>query len=207
MLTLGLDLARIRDWTAMAALEAWRGAEVLVHLSVWKPLREDCADALLDVLGFLCRHTGPARIAIDGRNEVGEKVVAAALAGEVGRRAEVFPVLPSHSERPHLQRPDGWTFVSKRRLVEGLARGMGDGGLLIAQGLPDADQLRREMARLGRVPTRRGTGWTYSHPDQKKGSHDDRVMAVAYAWWLARTLATEGQSVRPANPRGVACFI
>lgn len=204
MLTLGLDLARIRDWTSLAALEEWRERSVLVHLSTWKPRREDCADALLDVLAFLGRHPGPARIAIDGRNEVGSAVVSAALSGELARRADVYPLLPSHSERPHLQRPDAWTFVGKRRLVESLARGFYSGEVLVAAGLPEAQALRLELVRLGRVPTRRGTDWTYSHPDQKKGSHDDRVMAVAYAHWLSMTLRTEGQAIRPANRRGDA---
>jgi len=204
MLILGLDLARVRDYTSLAALEEWRGADVLVHLSTWRPRREDCADALLEVLAFLGRHPGPARIAIDGRNEVGAKVVSAALAGELGRIAKVFPILPSHSDRPHLQRPDGWTYVGKRALVTGMVSGLATRALLVAGGLPEAPELRRELARLSRIPTRRGTDWTYSHPDQRKGSHDDRVMAVAYAYWLSRTLRVEGQSVRPINARSAA---
>lgn len=200
-LTLGLDLARVRDFTALAALEPWRGREVLVHLSTWRPRREDCADAVLDVLAFLERNPGPARLAIDGRNEVGAAVVSAAIAGEIGRRAEIYPLLPSHSQRPAKQREDRWIFVGKRALVEGLARALDAGKLLVAPGLPEATALRREMQRLDRVPTRRGSDWTYSHPTQRVGDHDDRVMAVAYAYWLASTLSERGQAVIPANTK------
>lgn len=206
MLTMGLDLGRVRDPSALAALEPWRGRKVLVHLCAWRPTREDCSDAILDVLAFLDRNPVPGRqrIAIDGRNRTGTAVVAAALAGELGRRAEVFPILPSHSDRPHLQRPDGWTYVGKLPLVALLQRGIESGDLVLAKGLHGAEALRRELLRLTRMPTRRGGGWTWSHPDQKKGSHDDLTMAAAYAYWLAYTLETEGQSVRPANPRGDA---
>lgn len=197
--TLGLDVARVRDDSALGCLEAWRAKQVLVHLAAWKPTREDCADAVLVPVDWLSRNSPDerARIAIDGRKRAGTAVVSAAVLGELGRLADVYALLPSPGT-DYTQRPsDGWIYVGKDSLVELLASALETGDLLIAAGLPDGGELKRELYRLARIPTRKRTATTWSHPDQSKRSHDDRVMAVAYGYWLAHTLATRGQAVLP----------
>jgi len=198
-LTAGLDIARVRDDSAFAVLEAWRTKQVLIHLAAWKPTREDCADVLLPVVDWLDRNQGPAEahVAIDGRKRTGEAVVDGAVSGALGQRADVYALLPSHSDAPHLQRPDGWIYVGKDPLVRGLRDGLERGDLLVAPDLPLADAFRRELGRMVRIPTRRAMGTTWSHPDQRKGSHDDMTMAAAYAYWLAYTITAHGQAVRP----------
>ena len=105
--------------------------------------------------------------------------------------------LTSQDDAPHLQRPDGWIYVGKDPLVRGLRDGLERGDLLVAPDLPLADAFRRELGRMVRIPTRRAMGTTWSHPDQRKGSHDDMTMAAAYAYWLAYTITAHGQAVRP----------
>ena len=185
-LSLGLDLARVRDWTALACVEPWRDRLALTHLRRWKPERDDCVDALGEVIPLASRIADVARplLVIDAQG-IGRTVARAAVLGGTGRVCDVLPILPTFSPRPDRQREDGLIYVTKDRLVEALFSAMATGRLVLARGLDEAAVLRGEVLRLERVRTRGDIGWTYSHPDQAAGSHDDLLMATAYALWGA----------------------
>lgn len=182
--SLGLDLARVRDWTALALLEPFRDRLALTKLHRWRPERDDCADALLDVIALAERLDARPRLALDAQG-IGREVARASVLGATGRACDVLPVLPTASLRPDRQRTDGLIYVAKRRLVESLFGAIASERLVLARGLEEADQLRAELRGLAKVETRGGLTWTYSHADQRAESHDDLVMAVALALWAA----------------------
>lgn len=185
--SLGLDLGRVRDQTALALIEPWRDRLALTHLRAWRPQRDDCIDALGEVIALAGRlaHVGRPRLAIDAQG-LGRKVARAAVAGRTRLMCDVLPLLPTGSQRPDRQRDDGLVYVTKTRAVEALLAGMAGGDLVLARHLEAAPALREELARLERVPTGGGMSWTYAARDQSQHSHDDLVMAVTYAYWAAR---------------------
>ena len=200
----GLDLGKVRDSTSFAVLVPHGERLFLTYLRQWKPERDDCVDALGEILRILDRER-PERVhlAIDARG-LGEKAARAALEGEIGRRCDVYPLLPSHSDRRHRQRPDGFIWASKRHLVQDLIDAI-PGRLLLARGLTQGPAFREELKRLRPIPTKGGTSWTWSHPTQGANDHDDRVSSVAYALFVAsnvnRSGLTDPLRIRPANNR------
>lgn len=205
---IGCDLGQVRDPSAVALVEPWQGGLVLSGLKVWRPARRDCMDVLDELLRIVRtqRHAVLPAVGIDARGEYRD-VAAAALEGALSREAEVYPLLPSDSDRPARTKDDGWTFVGKRGLIDALRAAIASRRLLLAEGLVGGPALVAQLRALRLVPTRRGRGLTWSHPDQRGGSHDDLVSAAAMALFLADTLPTQGLMglVRPAAPRGVLC--
>jgi len=199
----GLDLGKVRDATCFSVLEEHGGRLYVTLLRTWKPERDDCIDALGEVLRIVDRDR-PERVhlALDARG-LGQKAAQAALEGELSRRLDVYPILPSHSDRPHRQRSDGYIWAGKRHLVGALLDALEAGRLRLARGLAEGPAFLEELARLRPIPTR--TSWTWSHPTQRSGDHDDRTQATAYALFLAQNVNRAGLSdplrIRPANRR------
>lgn len=201
----GLDLGKVRDSTALSILEPAGPRLALTYLRTWKPERDDCIDALGEVLRLIDRdQPAGVSLALDARG-LGAAAARAALEGEVGRRLDVYPVLPSFSPRPHRQRPDGYIWAGKAHLVGALFVALEQDRIRFGRGLCEKDALLDELARLRAIPTKGGTAWTYSHPTQRQHDHDDRVMSVALALFVhdnsTRTGLTDPLRVRPANRR------
>lgn len=200
----GLDFAQVRDYSSFAVLEEARRRVYLTLLKTWRPARPDCLDVLPEVLRIVDRDR-PDRVLVglDGRG-IGQDVVERALDEPFSLRCEVFPLLPSHSDRTHRQRDDGYIWVGKKALVGAVLRAVDTGELQIAPGLAEAEAFLQELEGLRVIPTKGGTSWTYSHADQSKGSHDDRISAVANALFLYRYARSETaaiERVHPANRR------
>ncbi len=201
---MGLDLGRITDPSALALVEPWRGKWALSHLRTWRPVREDMTDTLDVVLHLVDRHRPAVRpgLGIDARG-VGRAVALVAIEGETAEHVDVYPLLPSFSDRDHRQRPDGFVWIGKNRLVDRLREAVALGELVVSPSLPEARDFQRELLELVERPTERGVGTTWTHPSRAARHHDDRVQAVAYALFLAVTLTRQGFSNRisPANRR------
>ena len=199
----GADLGQVRDPSSFAVLEETRAKRLYVTLlKTWKPERPDCLDVLTEILRIVDRDR-PDRVLVglDGRG-LGRDAVEVALEGALALRCEVFPLLPSHSDRSHRQRDDGYIWVGKKSLVGAVLKAVESGELHLAPGLGEAEAFLRELEGLRVIPTKGGTSWTYSHADQSKGSHDDRISAVANALFLYRYARPETaaiERVRPAN--------
>lgn len=213
--SLGLDLGRVRDQTALALIEPWRDRLALTHLRAWRPQRDDCIDALGEVIALAGRlaHVGRPRLALDAQG-LGREVARAAVTGRTRLMCDVLPLVPTGSQelmmkalkgigagspevvaflaqmktadRKDRQDDDGLIRVTKTRLVDELSAAMATGELIRARPLDAEDKFRDELSRLERVPTRGRMSMTYSAPDQAGESHDDLVMAAAYALWAAR---------------------
>lgn len=205
---LGADLGRVRDSSALALVEPWGDAWALTWLKVWRPERTDCMDVLDEILRVVRsqRHAERPAVGIDARGAYRD-VAAAALEGALVLEADVYPLLPSDSDKGARTRDDGWTWVGKRHLVESLRTAVSTRRLVLADRLAGAADFLSELRSLRLRPTRRRTGLTWSHPDQRAGSHDDIVSAVALAYFLAHTLTTQGlmDAIRPASARGLRC--
>jgi hypothetical protein len=199
---LGLDLGRVRDPSSLAVLEPWREGWILIHLKTFRPQREDMLDALDVPRDFLRRNAppSPVALAIDARG-VGLRVAQTAVSSVTW--SLVYPLLPSFSNREYRQRTeDLFTWVGKDYLISLLGKlFLGTRQLQIAPGLAEADELIREFRGMKRVSTRLGIGETWSHGDQRRTSHDDRVMALAIAAFLAFALRRGAPFLRPANQR------
>ena len=201
----GLDLGKVRDATSFAVLEEHGARLYVTLLKTWTPERDDCIDALGEVLRIVDRDRPElVHLALDARG-LGRTAARAALEGELSRRVHVYPILPSHSDRPHRQRPDGYVWVSKRHVVGALLDALEADRLRLARGLTEGPALLDEFQKLRAVPTKGGTSWTWSHPTPRRGDHDDRTQAVAYALFLALNLGRAGLTdplrIRPANRR------
>ncbi|MHB1046641.1 MAG: hypothetical protein ACYC4P_11580 [Thermoanaerobaculia bacterium] len=198
---LGLDLARVRDWSVLSGLVGTEGGLAVNYLRRWRPRREDLVDAIEDTIDLIARHrmTRPV-VALDA-NGIGREAADVAIEGGLSLVADVYPILPTHSTKPARQRGDGLIYVHKGELVATTFRLLGERRLAIAAGLEEGPRLRREIEELRQVPTRRGTGTTWSHPGSTTTSHDDLLMSVALAAWVAERLRTQGRigAIRPAK--------
>ena len=197
----GVDLGAVQDPSCVALLEPWRSGWALTALRTWHPDR--LMLGVLEHLAALVERFAPATrpaAALDARG-IGRPVARMAVEGRVGERFDVYPVLPSFSDRPHRQRDDGYIWVSKSLTVARLFRMLGSGEIVISSGLPEAADLQRELTQLREAPTRNNAGTTWTHPSASRRHHDDRVMALGYAAFLAEVLRDQGNvnRIRPAR--------
>lgn len=203
----GADFGQSRDWTSFGVIEeSRRHRPVVTLLKTWKPERPDCLDAL-PVFARLIERDRPDRVLLGlDSNGLGRDASEVALEGPLASMCEVFPLIPCDNDLPHgpsKQRP-GAILVGKKNLVGAVVQAVNSGELALAPGLEEAEAFARELEGLRAIPTRKGTTWTYSHADQRKGSHDDRISAVANALFLYRYARPETAAldrVYPANRR------
>jgi len=201
----GGDFGQRRDWTSFGVLEETRRHRLCVtRLKTWRPERPDCLDALPVFLALVERER-PDRVLLGlDANGLGQDVSEVAVAGPLGERCEIYQLIPCDNDRPHRpgDRRPGTILVGKKNLVGAVIKAYNTGELVLARGLEEAEPFIREMEGLRPIPTKGGTSWTYSHADQSKGSHDDRISAVANALFLYRYARPETaaiERVRPAN--------
>lgn len=204
----GLDLGKVRDSTSLSVIEEHGSRLFLTYLRTWTPERDDCIDALGEVLRIVDRDRPElVHLGLDARG-LGRTAARAALEGELSRRVHVYPILPSHSDRPHRQRPDGYIWAGKKHLVGALLDALEAGRLRLARGLAEGPVFLDELQRLRAIPTKGGTSWTWTHPTQRADDHDDRVMSASYAYFVAtnatRTGLADPLRIRPANHRRTA---
>jgi hypothetical protein len=203
---LGLDLGQMQDHSAIAVIERREEYGELSLVTYEKPLivtlclrhlervplqtpYPEVVERVREVLQNedLRRRT---RIVADGTG-VGPPVVD--LLREIGCPLTPVNIIGgakvSHGE-------NGWMRVPKRDLIVGLQVHFEAKRLRIAEGLPGAEDLLKElMAMRARTSDRGHT--SYSAPDRgREGPHDDLVLAVALAAWRA------GRKRRPLFSQG-----
>lgn len=197
----GVDLGVVQDPSCVALLEPWRSRWALTSLRTWHPDRQ-----MVDVLDHVVRlveRFAPAHrpaVAIDARG-IGRPVAQMAVEGRVGEVCDVYPVLPSASDRTHRQREDGGVWIGKAPTLARLFRMLAEGNIVIADGLPEARDLKRELTQLREVVTPAGQRTTWTHASASRRHHDDRVMALGYAAFLAEVLRDQGtvNRIRPVR--------
>lgn len=197
----GADLGVVQDPSCVAVLEPWRAGWALTSMRTWHPDRD-----MVGVLEYLVRlvekFAPPLRpsLAIDARG-IGRPVAKMAVEGQVGDLFDVYPVLPSASDREHRQRPDGSVWIGKAPTMARLFRMLRDGSIVVADGLPEARDLQRELTQLREVETPTGQRTTWTHASASRLHHDDRVQALGYAAFLAETLRNQGlvNRIRPVR--------
>lgn len=186
MFYVGVDLGQRVDFTAVAVVEREE-----VPRAWMEPLYKGLAVRWLERMPLGTPYTGVARrivevagrlhqncaIAVDATG-LGAPVVD--LLREAPMRAEVVPVVITGGEQVN---SDGRIWhVPKRDLMSGLQMGLERGLLRIAKKLREAGRLGKELVdmRIGRSRAGRER-WGA----EGAGEHDDLVMAVALACWLA----------------------
>lgn len=190
MIYLGLDLGKLRDFTALAAVEElgptpWGGGEgelavrYLERAALGTPyirIVERVAAVsrelvLRDRCHLVVDGTGvgdPVEELLRAANGGWRGITAVAITGgDQARQASGYGV----GER--------WN-VPRRTLLSGLQVLLEKGKLKIASKMPESRALVRELIRM-----RSGTGGKGEPDDSGHADHDDLVMAVALACWQA----------------------
>ena len=162
MIYLGLDLGKLRDFTAWAAVEENRYGELEVRY--------------LERTAAMSRHAamnGRCHLVMDGSG-VGNPVEESLRAAQGGWRG-LTAVSITGGDRARQASGYGvgerWN-VPRRDLLSGVQVLLEKGKLKIAEGLPETRALVRELVRM-----RIGEG--------SSAEHDDLVMAVALGCWQA----------------------
>jgi hypothetical protein len=188
---IGLDLGRIRDFTAIAVLEravlkkefdpavfAFR-KEVQIHLRHLErvPIGTPYPD-VVDRVAQITRSpelTGPIHLAVDNTG-VGAAVMD--LLRLARPQATLMPVTITAGDSENVC--DGAHRVPKRDLIVGLQVLLQRGGLRIAAGLKGAPALLAEMMAMQVKVSAAGNE---QYAAWREGTHDDLVFAVALACW------------------------
>ncbi len=181
MFYVGVDLGQKRDHAAIAVVEKEPGGETLQvrHLErialgtsyprVVARVREMLSDELL---------AGQCALAVDGTG-VGAPVVDLLRAAKLG--CELAAVTISGGERESFV--NGMFSVPKRDLMAGVQVLLEQEEMKIARDLRDAGALTRELVDVRM--TMSGGGRVRMGADGA-GEHDDLVIALALACWMAR---------------------
>jgi hypothetical protein len=187
--TVGLDLGKSQDYSALCVAErtAPPTGEVTYavrHLHRW-PLGTSYTQVASDLAELVYRpELKLPRIAAD-KTGVGTAVIEMieqaieARAGE--RRAELCPVLITGGHG-HSRAPDRTWHVAKVELVSVLQAVLSGRRLKIAEELPDAEILVGELTTFSTKITLAGNE---TFEAWRERDHDDMVLAVAMALWLA----------------------
>lgn len=183
---LGLDLGQAKDYTALAIIDRTQDVKGdehkldCVHLKRW-PLRTPYPEIVADMLGII------EKLPTEGR----EKPVLAidntgcgAPVSDLFRRerfnAEFRPVQIVAGST--VSKEGGVTRVPKRDLVGVVQVALQNRRLQIAAGLPDAAVLTSELQNF-QVKITDAANDTYGA--WRTGTHDDLVLALALAVWMA----------------------
>jgi hypothetical protein len=188
----GLDLGQSQDYTAMIMLEQLGAAPGHYHLRLIErfplmtPYQEivDSVARMFHSKEFLAH---PNALVVDATG-VGAPVV------ESLKRAKLKPVAVTISGGYEVTRGPGRRFVvPKRHLVSTLRLLLDGHRLLIAESLPEAGLLIKELLNF-RLKVSDAGHDTYA--PWREGEHDDLVLATALAAWYGES------QVRKSKPEG-----
>jgi hypothetical protein len=178
----GLDLGKVKDYTALAILERHgEGRTAVFHarhleryaLGTSYPAIVVAVAALLDRAPFKGRRP---KLAVD-ETGVGAPVVDLFRDAKLKARLEPVHITAGSS----VNYDNGVNYVPKRDLVSVVQVALQTERLKIAGSLPEADTLVREMQNF-QVRITEAANDTYGA--WREGTHDDLVLAVALALWL-----------------------
>jgi hypothetical protein len=183
----GLDLGQAADYTALAIVECVPPALHLRHLQRFKlgttyPAVVEGVRALL-LSPALLRDT----VLVVDHTGVGRPVVDLLQAARLA--APLVPVTITGGDAVTYE-GDCWR-VPKRNLVATVQVVLQTGRLKIAEGLPEAAMLVKELLNF-QVKITANAHDTYGA--WREGSHDDLVLAVALACWYAERASGIGGS-------------
>lgn len=172
--TLGVDLGKAQDPTALAIIEPQRPT---LHLRYLERLALGTPYPVVieHIAGLLERPplNGRTRLVVDATG-VGAPVV------DDMREAGLEPVAVVITSGKHIRRVDGAWRVPKQALVGGLVSAFEGGWLKVAEGLEYGDALIRELQDF-KVTITSAKNATYGGASE----HDDLVIAAALAVWRA----------------------
>jgi len=200
--TLGLDLGKMNDHTALAIAQEWPertdlnfGQATLTPswaddpsydlrwLFRW-PLRTNyhtIAEAVARrVAALVAIPRAEVQLFVDGTG-VGTAVVEILAQQAAIKQQRCMKTITITAGREVTRVSDGW-HVAKGELVSVAQVALQRGRLNVAPALPEARTLRDELATF-EVTMTEAANATFSHRD---GKHDDLVLAVALALWGAR---------------------
>jgi hypothetical protein len=181
----GLDLGQAADYTAAAVNHVthapdpeggWLKSHAIRHLQRW-PLLTSYLDVVADVKGMLGRLDG-ATLAVD-KTGVGSAVVD--VFRSAGLPCRLVPILITGGHQTLYE--GGEWHVPKKELVSSVQAALQQRCLKVAPKLREAPTLRREL-EMFRVKVSVATG-NETFEAWRERDHDDLVLAVALAVWLA----------------------
>jgi hypothetical protein len=200
-----LDLGQAADFSALAVLERAPGQSpaqyACRHLQRW-PLGTSYPAIVDDVVQLTAAAPlAGCTLAVDGTG-CGRAVVDL-FRRAPGRQGTLTPVLitAGHDVR---QAEDGYLHVAKVQLVSTLQVLLQSRRLKIARALKLARTVERELANF-RVKITAAANETFAG-DWREGEHDDLVLAVALAAYLAERGAGLPWEVVAADPRDQSLF-
>ena len=177
----GLDLGKARDFTAAAVVERCDAELHLRHLERAR-LGTSYPTIVAHVKGLMERPElqGCADLVVDATG-VGVPVV------DQLRQSGVEPIAVTITSGRHARLVNGVWRVPKALLVHSLVTAFENGRLKVADGLPGAEALVREL-RAFKVKITKHRRTTF----EGAGEHDDLVVATALAvWWVAMARVME----------------
>jgi hypothetical protein len=196
----GLDLGQTTDYTALCVLERPvlttavepDPAYALRHLQRF-PLGTPYPEIVRDVIALLKTPPMPGSFLVVDQTGVGRPVVdlfREAFDGNVTCRFAPITISAGHE----VSRGNGGFIVPKKELISSVQVVLQTRRLQIASSLPDADVLVREMEHFKVKISNAGHE---SFESWRQGVHDDLVLAVALAMWVAeKALDGERKAIR-----------
>ncbi len=182
----GLDLGQKQDPTALVVLECREvGGDVHFdarHIQRF-PLGQSYPSMVQDIAAMLQKSPlaeGDTTLAVD-ETGVGTPVVD--LFRQANLNAELRAIHITGGAT--VNKETHTTYVPKRELVGTVQVALQTGRLKIAQSLPEADALVRELQNF-RVTLTEAANDTYGG---RQGTHDDLVLALALALWIGNERA------------------
>jgi hypothetical protein len=192
--TLGLDLGKAKDYTALVILERHGEAEEAIfharHLERF-PLGTPYPKIVADVAAMLhkpplsdaARPAERPRLAVD-ETGVGSPVVDLFRQADLAGR--LYPVHITGGAT--VNHANGVEYVPKRDLVSVVQVALQTDKLKIARALPEAQTLVRELQDF-EVKITDSANDTYGA--WREGTHDDLVLAVALALWVGKKIGEQ----------------
>ncbi len=182
---IGLDLGQSADFSALAILEKQGDGQAVVfhcrHLQRW-PLRTSYPSIVADTARIVSskelRDVRKPVLAVDATG-VGAPVVDLFKRERMNVQLEPIQITGGDS----VTREHGLTRVPKRDLVSAAQVALQTGRLKIAADLPEAATLTRELESF-QVKINLDTAHD-SYGAWREGAHDDLVLAVCLALWIA----------------------
>jgi len=212
--TLGLDLGKMSDFTALAIAEERperlvesavrvHGENVAPPTALWgddpdytlpwlqrwplrTPYQTIAADVAARLAALMALPAAEVALFVDGTG-VGTAVVEL-LVQQPAIKAGRMEIVTITAGREVTRVDDGW-HVAKGELVSVAQVALQRGKLAVSPGLPEARTLRDELGTF-EVTLTEAANATFSHRD---GKHDDLVLATALALWGARRRGPEQQ--------------